>query len=311
MNTTTSGTSRGSKATLIDTTKCIGCRSCQVSCKEWNGLPAELTQLNVTTGNLQNPTTLSAHTRCLIQPNEIADEKAPGGLRWVFAKRQCMHCEEPACVSACPTTAMHKQDGDGKVVWDGDKCIGCRYCQWACPWGVPMAEWDSLSPKIDKCTMCNDRAGDPACVKHCPAGALKYGDRAALLREAKERIAKHPLKYVDHIYGEHEAGGTSMLYLSPVPFEKLGFPAIGKEPIPASARSRWARSRPRWWRSAPRSAACTPCSCARPKWSARRRRRSSAGSRRSGPPTRRPTATPTTTSTSSSRWRRSSSRRCR
>jgi formate dehydrogenase iron-sulfur subunit len=228
MHTTTTK----AKATLLDTTKCIGCRSCQVTCKEWNDKPAELTQLNVKTANLQNPTTLSAKTRCLIQPTELVDEKFPGGMKWVFAKRQCMHCLEPACVAACPTTAMHKQESDGKVAWDGDKCIGCRYCQWACPWGVPMAEWDSLAPKIDKCTMCNDRAGDPACVKHCPAGALTYGDRDEMMKEAKARIARSPSKYVDHVYGEYEAGGTSMIYLASVPFEKLGFPAVPKDPLP-------------------------------------------------------------------------------
>lgn len=242
-----------SKAQLIDTTKCIGCRSCQVTCKSWNALPAELTGAPETGLNLQNPTTLSAKTYAVVTHHEVDDPRSSAGFRTVFAKRQCMHCEDPACASACPVTAMHKTE-TGAVVYDADKCIGCRYCQWACPWGVPTAEWDSLAPKISKCTMCYDRleqsaidarndvtltpaerqlaaiqASVPACVKQCPAEALVYGDRDELLKEAHRRINANPDLYVDHVYGEFEAGGTNMLYLSPVPFEQIGFQAVKKE----------------------------------------------------------------------------------
>ncbi|WP_242339330.1 MULTISPECIES: 4Fe-4S dicluster domain-containing protein [unclassified Anaeromyxobacter] len=244
-----------SNATLIDTTKCIGCRSCQVTCKQWNDMPAERTQLNPSVG-LQNPLTLSAKTLTVVTPHEVDAPSAPGGLQYVFAKRQCMHCDEPACASACPVTAIHKTK-EGPVVYDESKCIGCRYCMWACPWSVPMAEWDSLAPKIHKCDMCHGRAQEPApalrngealtgedhqrfaaaialpaCVKQCPAGALKFGDREELLREARERMAASPGKYVDHVYGEKEAGGTNMLYLASVPFSTLGFPQVGTEPLP-------------------------------------------------------------------------------
>ena len=147
-----------SNATLIDTTKCIGCRSCQVTCKQWNGNAGEKTALQPSLG-LQNPVTLSSKTFAIVTSHEIADDRAPGGLRWVFTKRQCMHCDEPACASACPVTALHKEK-DGAVTYDESKCIGCRYCMWACPFGVPTAEWDSLAPKIRKCTMCADRAAD-------------------------------------------------------------------------------------------------------------------------------------------------------
>jgi len=246
-----------SYATLIDTTKCIGCRSCQVTCKEWNGLRGEKTQLQRGDLGLQNPTTLSARTFAVVTYREIEDLKAPGGLRTVFTKRQCMHCEEPACASACPVTALRKT-ADGPVVYDDEKCLGCRYCMWACPFGVPTAEWDSLAPKIRKCTMCEDRRHDgaplqrngqnlsdedlrrfvaaheiPACVKQCPAGALKFGDREELLREAKARIAAGKGKYLDRVYGEKEAGGTAMLYLAAVPFEQLGLPSVGFESYPA------------------------------------------------------------------------------
>jgi formate dehydrogenase iron-sulfur subunit len=241
---------------LIDTTKCIGCRSCQVSCKEWNDLPAEKTSLPESGLGLQNPKKLSAKTLVVVTDHEITDANAPGGLRTIFSKRQCMHCDEPACASACPVTAMHKT-AEGPVVYDKAKCIGCRYCMWACPWSVPTAQWDSLAPKISKCTMCYDRLGqhvsstrngqaipadqktshaakldEPLCIKQCPAGALKYGEREQLLAEAKQRIKTKPGAYVDYVYGEHEAGGTGVLYLASVPFEQLGFPKVQKEALP-------------------------------------------------------------------------------
>jgi formate dehydrogenase iron-sulfur subunit len=153
------------EAILIDTTRCVGCRSCQVSCKEWNDLPAESTTLPRDDLGLQNPATVSAKTLTLVTYHEIADESAPGGLKYIFTKRQCMHCDDPACASACPVTALHKTS-NGPVAYDGDKCIGCRYCMWACPFGAPTAQWDSLAPKIRKCTMCYDR-NQPACSCNC------------------------------------------------------------------------------------------------------------------------------------------------
>jgi formate dehydrogenase iron-sulfur subunit len=244
------------KTTLVDITKCIGCRACQVACKQWNDRDGEQTEFQDQLG-FQNPVTLSAKTYTLITFHEVPDEKAPGGLNYSFAMRRCLHCLEPACASACPTTALQRRP-DGPVTYDANECIGCRYCIWACPWGVPTAEWNSLAPKIQKCTHCADRSDQPvplarngkvltpeeskrylntmvtpACVKACPADALRFGDREGMLREARARISSQPEKYVDHIYGEHEAGGTSVLYLSAVPFAKLGFPAVNKESYPA------------------------------------------------------------------------------
>ena len=243
------------KSTLIDITKCIGCRACQVACKQWNDRDGEQTELEWNLG-LQNPATLSAKTLTLITYHELPDEKAPGGLNYLFTMRRCLHCLEPACASACPTTALNRS-ADGPVGYDADKCIGCRYCIWACPWGVPTAEWDSLAPKIQKCTHCADRTTQPlpltrngqnltedeskrfqqnvvvpACVKACPADALRFGEREEMLNEARNRIGSRPDKYVNHIYGEKEAGGTSVLYLSSVPFEKLGFPDVGTKSYP-------------------------------------------------------------------------------
>ena len=247
------------KTTLVDITKCIGCRACQVACKQWNDRDGEHTELQDELG-FQNPATLSAKTYTLITFHELPDEKAPGGLHYLFTMRRCLHCLEPACASACPTTALTRQP-DGPVTYDADKCIGCRYCIWACPWGVPTAEWDSLAPKIQKCTHCADRSDQPlplsrngqtltgeqnksyreniitpACVKACPADALRFGERESMLQEARGRISNHPEKYVDHIYGEREAGGTSVLYLSSVPFASLGFPEVNNEPYPALSK---------------------------------------------------------------------------
>ena len=247
------------KTTLVDITKCIGCRACQVACKQWNDRDGEETELDFNLG-FQNPATLSANTLTLITFHELPDEQAPGGLHYLFTMRRCLHCLEPACASACPTTALDRRS-DGPVIYDADECIGCRYCIWACPWGVPTAQWDSLAPKIQKCTHCADRYDQsaplarngkalsveesklyrenivtPACVKACPADCLRFGTREDILQEARSRISDHPEKYVDHIYGEKEAGGTSVLYLSSVPFEKLGFPNVGTKPYPAFSK---------------------------------------------------------------------------
>jgi len=220
-----------SKGVLYDATKCIGCRACQVACKQWNQLPAVPT---TNTGTYENPPRLDAYTFTRIHFTEI---ESNGRFQWVFAKLQCMHCEHPACVEACIVGALEKTP-DGPVVYDDRKCIGCRYCQVACPFGIPNFEWDKPMPWIRKCTFCADRqsAGlKPACVTICPTGALKFGERDDLIAEARERIAAASGKYVDHIYGENEVGGTSWLYLSPVPFEKLGFEYHDPEPVTINA----------------------------------------------------------------------------
>jgi formate dehydrogenase iron-sulfur subunit len=248
------------KTTLIDITKCIGCRACQVACKQWNDRDGVATEFQDYMG-FQNPATLSANTLTLISVHELVEENAPGGVNYAFAMRRCLHCLEPACASACPTTALERR-ADGPVLYNASQCIGCRYCIWACPWGVPTAEWDSHAPKIQKCTHCADRSDQPvplarngqplnedeqkryldsivtpACVKACPADCLRFGTRDDMLQEAHNRIAARPEKYVDHIYGEKEAGGTSVLYLSSVSFDKLGFPDVGTKPYPGFSKA--------------------------------------------------------------------------
>jgi formate dehydrogenase iron-sulfur subunit len=248
------------RTTLIDIANCIGCRACQVACKQWNERDGEATELEPQLG-FQNPAALSAKTYTLIAFHEMENAQKPGGVESAFVMQRCLHCLEPACVSACPTTALHRQS-DGPVSYDFDKCIGCRYCVLACPWDVPTSDWNTGTPKISKCTHCADRADQPvpvafngkplasaaaqqfadtiavpACVKACPADALRYGTREEMLALAHERIAKRPDRYVDHVYGEKELGGTSVVYLSSVPFEKLGFPKFGEKPFPAFTRS--------------------------------------------------------------------------
>jgi formate dehydrogenase iron-sulfur subunit len=244
------------RTTLIDIANCIGCRACQVACKQWNEMDGEQTELQSDLG-FQNPATLSAKTYTLIAFHEFENAEKPGGVESAFVMQRCLHCLDPACVTACPTTALERQ-ADGPVSYNEDECIGCRYCQLACPWDVPTAEWDSRAPKISKCTHCADRVAQPApisfngqstpdaetqrfntsietpaCVKACPADALRYGTRDEMLALAHKRIADRPDRYVNHVYGEKELGGTSVIYLSRVPFEKLGFPTYGEKPFTA------------------------------------------------------------------------------
>ncbi|MCI0476685.1 MAG: 4Fe-4S dicluster domain-containing protein, partial [Anaerolineales bacterium] len=202
---------RESRATLIDTTKCIGCKSCQTACKQANGLPTD-----------DRPVALSATTLTIVDFRNISTKLNQPEIKPV--KKQCMHCEDPACVSACPVGALVKQ-ANGCVTYDADICIGCRYCMVACPFGVPKYNWDSANPKINKCAqncMADGKRDKPACVSACPQQALTYGTRDELLTIAHARIRENPGKYVNHIYGEKEIGGTTMLYLGGTSFEALG-----------------------------------------------------------------------------------------
>jgi formate dehydrogenase iron-sulfur subunit len=210
---------------LVDTTRCAGCNTCTLSCAEANGNPEPDDPDAVT-----RPTTK--------QWTAIKGFETSKGE--VYVKRQCMHCVSPACASACLTSAMHKT-ADGPVVWTEDKCMGCRFCMVSCPFGGPKFEYSSTNPRIRKCVMCADRLArgeQPACVENCPEEALTFGKRADLLRIAHKRIADAPDRYVDHIYGEREAGGTSWLYLAGVPFEELGFPTdVGETAYPTLTAS--------------------------------------------------------------------------
>jgi Fe-S-cluster-containing dehydrogenase component len=206
------GSSIEFRGVLYDATRCKGCRGCEYDCAAAHGLPEPPPTKEIAGLRKTNET-------CNTVVNEYTTTKGV-----VYMKSQCMHCNEPACAAACLTGAMHKTVA-GPVIWDGDKCMGCRYCMVSCPFDIPKFEYHSANPKIQKCTMCyeNLKIGEmPACVYNCPNEALQYGTRRELLLEARKRIAENPDRYYKQIYGESEAGGTGWLYLSPVPFEELG-----------------------------------------------------------------------------------------
>lgn len=201
---------------LYDATLCVGCRACQSACKKRSNLPAETDHQ----GLYEMPHDLSAYTWTMIKLYK--DQSAHS-----FVKNQCMHCVEPACVSVCPVAALEKLPS-GPVIYHGERCIGCRYCMAACPFGIPKSQWDKNLPLIQKCDFCADlqaRGEEPACGAACPTGALIYGKRGSLLAEARARL-EGSSDYFPHVYGENEVGGTSMLYIAGVDYQKLGFPAL-------------------------------------------------------------------------------------
>ena len=193
---------------LYDSTLCVGCRECEKACAARWQVPYN--------DKIAAEEQISAHKLTAIQTH--GDH---------FSRRLCMHCNEPTCVSVCLVGAFQKT-ALGPVIYDQDKCIGCRYCMLACPFRVPTYEWSSRLPRVRKCDMCYDRlrAGKPtACAEACPTGATVSGDRDQLIAEAKRRIADKPDQYFGRIYGVEEAGGTATLFLSAVPFGEIGLPA--------------------------------------------------------------------------------------
>ncbi len=207
---------------LYDTTLCIGCKACVVACKEHNDMPVDdrLDPL------YDMPTKLSDRTRNIIKLYQEGDRRS-------YMKQQCMHCIDPGCVNACMIGSFKKREY-GIVTWSPDHCIGCRYCHLACPYEIPKFEWDKRVPRLIKCELCNHRIAEgngPACCEVCPRHAVIYGPYAELLEEARRRLRDHPGRYIDHIYGEKEAGGSQVLYLSHVPFEKLGLPTLSEKPV--------------------------------------------------------------------------------
>lgn len=211
------------KALLYDNTLCMGCRGCQVACKQWNNLKAEETTFFGGPG-YQNPKNMSGHTYTLIKYHEVVENDSM--KNWVFWKNQCQHCLEPACIDSCLVGALHKEES-GAVAWNSSKCIGCRYCMISCAFDVPKYEWDSINPEIRKCNLCFDRIKEgltPSCAKTCPTGAILFGDREELLSTAEKRLAANPEKYYQHIYGKEEVGGTGVLSISRIPLEDIGYP---------------------------------------------------------------------------------------
>jgi formate dehydrogenase iron-sulfur subunit len=205
------------KAMLIDIKRCIGCLSCETACKQLHGFDT-------------NPEPVLSDTAFTVVENR----------KDKYVRKLCMHCEDPACASACPVGAIGKLPL-GPVVYNADKCIGCRYCMLACPYSVPRYQWSKLAPFVKKCDLCAEqikKGGRPACVEACPVQASIFGDREALINEAWSRIRDDP-SYVPHIYGVEEAGGSCVLFISDVPFETLGIRAAptGDQPMPTLTAS--------------------------------------------------------------------------
>ncbi len=227
---------------LYDSNLCIGCQACMTACKKANDMPAEHTGVNET---WDNPIDLSAKTLNIIKMHREGDEVS-------FIKRQCLHCLEPACAAACPVSALKKDEKTGVVTYNKDACIGCRYCQVACPYNVPKFEWDDPFPQIVKCQLCDhryDQGHYAACCESCPTGASLFGPVRLLKEEAKRRLLMTPgqmydfpvnhiekgstqphkaKEYLNHIYGEEELGGTQVMVLSGTDFQKLGLPEVKK-----------------------------------------------------------------------------------
>jgi Fe-S-cluster-containing dehydrogenase component len=214
---------------LVDTTRCIGCRSCELACSREHGLFEP---------DIENDDALET-TRPTSDKQWTVVNRHSTSKGDVFVKTQCMHCWQPACAAACLTNAMYKTP-EGPVIWRADKCMGCRFCMISCPFNIPKFEYDEWNPKIQKCTLCFERLAEgkkPACVEACPTDALMFGTKRELMEVARVRIYNHPDRYVHDIYGEHEVGGTGWLYLSAVPFSELGFPTdLGTTPYPEFTR---------------------------------------------------------------------------
>lgn len=218
------------KTFLIDTTKCTGCRGCQVACKQWNQLKGENTKFFSGEG-YQNPPLMSEYTFTRVK---FKDYQKDGQNEFAFYKEMCMHCNEPACASVCPVGAF-KKTAEGPVVYDAGRCIGCRFCMIACPFGIPKYEWSKAFPLVRKCTGCYSRIKEgmqPACVTACPT-AITYGNRSDMIKEAEKRLKNRPERYQQTIYGKDEAGGTSVLYLTQQPLDELGFKPVTQRALPS------------------------------------------------------------------------------
>lgn len=208
-----------SKAILTDITKCIGCLKCVSACKKENKLEMDVPRI------WQKNDGLSAEnwTSIIQKPDNH------------YIRKQCRHCLEPACVSVCPVGALYKTE-TGAVVYDKDKCLGCRYCMMACPYGIPRYDWDEPVPYVRKCILCYDKLKNnqqPSCTEICPEKATIFGERDELIKLAHQQIKENPNKYIDRVWGEHEIGGTSVLYLSDIDLEFLSYNTkLGTKPLP-------------------------------------------------------------------------------
>jgi len=226
---------------LVDMTRCVGCRSCEAACNREQNLPVpekpftDQSIFELEDEGRQRRTDETCYT--VVNRYDL-----PGREHPLFRKIQCNHCQEPACLTSCFVNAYTKTP-EGAVIYNPEVCVGCRTCMVACPFYIPTFKYSSaLQPRILKCLFCYDtrlqHGRPPACVEACPQGALTFGRRDDLIKIGRRRIAENRGGYIDHIYGEYEAGGTSWLYLSQVPFDQVGFnTALPHEPILDSVKN--------------------------------------------------------------------------
>jgi len=230
---------------LYDSTLCIGCKNCEMACQRYNKLTAQPSDSN---NSDFDPYTFALNKIQIYRNGDKTDKESKD--KYNFFKKACMHCVDPNCVSACPASALTKDEESGIVSWNSDACIGCRYCQVACPFSIPKFEFEAAFPEIIKCEMCQHvqvKGKIPGCCDFCPTGASVFGKFSDILKEAKSRlnlpensIHKYPVgdlsgkrsknnpvkKYINYVYGEKEGGGTQYMILSSVPFENLGLPTL-------------------------------------------------------------------------------------
>ena len=245
---------------LYDSTLCIGCKACMSACKEANGMPPEPMEGQPM---WDAPVDTSGKTINIIKlykdgTAQVKDQEEDG---YAFVKRHCMHCVDPGCVSVCPVTAMRKDPETGVVTHHPEACIGCRYCVWACPYDIPKWDFTEAFGQIHKCQFCNHRLAEgklPACVEHCPTGASLFGTREELIAEAHRRMElepgstyRYPMNTLDsghwhektvphyqqHLYGETQGGGTQVMVLAGVPFEKLDLPLLPERSFAAASET--------------------------------------------------------------------------
>jgi formate dehydrogenase iron-sulfur subunit len=216
-------------AKLIDTTKCIGCKACQVACSEWNELRDEVGHNH---GTYDNPQDLSAETWTLMRFTE--HESTPGNLEWLIRKDGCMHCADPGCLKACPSPGAIIKHANGIVDFDQDHCIGCGYCITGCPFNIPRIS--QKDHKAYKCTLCSDRVAvglEPACVKTCPTGAIVFGSKEDMKEHAAERIVDLKSRGFEHagLYDPSGVGGTHVMYVLHHADDPMLYAGLPKDPV--------------------------------------------------------------------------------
>jgi formate dehydrogenase iron-sulfur subunit len=224
---------------LVDTTVCVGCRRCEWACKETNKLPNQKSLKEYEKDQRVFQGLRRTHADTFTVVNRFDNPR--DSSRPIYVKKQCMHCYEPGCASSCFVKAFTKRP-EGAVTYDASLCVGCRYCMAACPFDIPAYQYDNaFTPEVTKCNFCFDRiskeGGVPACVGICPVETMTFGKRTDLIDLAHKKIRDNRGRYVNHVYGESEVGGTSWLYLSSVPFNMIGFRTdLGTVPIPTFSK---------------------------------------------------------------------------